>query len=323
MIRIGVLGAGKNATGNARKLAEQADRCRIVAIADPVAEAAATLAKEFEARPVATYEELLDDVDAVVISTPNHLHKDQSIACLQAGKHVWCEKPMALSETDAEEMTAAAELADKVTMIGFSVWFNEVKQVMTAWLKEGRLGDPVALWSHRLAYWKAGGPTGWRADPAYSGGVLYELLVHEIDWLRRLGGPIESLYGRKAVHVEGRGPRDNDTIWGIFNHANGAISTLEGSVMSPMPDYYNGVTGRDGTLYTNKWGNELFHIKAGEGQPTQITTKGHGMNKHAHFLDAIEGRCASVADFAYGLEITRLAEGVLASANSGELVKLT
>jgi predicted dehydrogenase len=93
MIRIGIIGAGPNAQGHAHYY-HQSPRARVAAIADVALDRAQALAGEVQAKAVSDYTQFLNDVDAVVVSSPNFLHREQAIACAQAGKHVYCEKPI-------------------------------------------------------------------------------------------------------------------------------------------------------------------------------------------------------------------------------------
>src|SRR6185369_7951915 len=119
MIRIGLIGAGPNGTGNVAKLAKHTSRCRVTAIADPVKAAAEKVAAVYGAKVFTKPEELLDDVDAVVISSPNFLHCEHAVAMASAGKHVLIEKPMALSVADADKIVAAVEKSKVASMVGF------------------------------------------------------------------------------------------------------------------------------------------------------------------------------------------------------------
>jgi predicted dehydrogenase len=89
MIRIGIIGAGPNATGHGEYYAKST-RAKVVAVADVATDRAAKLAEICSAKAIADYKQMLGDIDAVVIASPNFLHKEQAIACAEAGKHVYC-----------------------------------------------------------------------------------------------------------------------------------------------------------------------------------------------------------------------------------------
>ena len=117
-IRIGVIGAGGNATGHVQIFMKYPDRCRIVAVADPFQPAAEKLAALCGAKTNPDFTAFLDEVDAVVVSSPNFLHPEQTIVCAEHGKHVWCEKPMALNDEDARRMAAAVKKSGVASFVG-------------------------------------------------------------------------------------------------------------------------------------------------------------------------------------------------------------
>ena len=127
MVRIGVIGAGSIAQGSCSAFAEHPE-AEIVAVAEPNAERAAEFALRYDTvtQVVEEPERLLaiDEVDAVYIAVPNHLHAPLSALSLQAGKHVLQEKPLALSREDAEQTAAAARAADTHFMLGMNQRFT-------------------------------------------------------------------------------------------------------------------------------------------------------------------------------------------------------
>lgn len=318
MIRLGIIGAGPNASGHAKKFANYPERCRLMAVADIQKPAAEALASEYGASAYEDFRQMLGKVDAVIISSPNFLHGEHAVACAGEGKHVWVEKPMALDNEEAARIAKAVEEAGVQSMVGFSVRFTGVKQSYKRLVAEGRIGQPVAVWSRRLSYFNLDTVKGWRADPAKSGGYLYELMTHEVDWIVDLVGPPLGIYAQKTSRIEPSN-RANEHLWVTFQYLNGLTATLEGSWMSPMPDYYNGVTGREATLHTNKWGNELY-LKTLEEQHSQQLEPDAAFDKHAHFLDVIEGKCPSVADVHYGQYITSICEAILQSALENRVI---
>jgi len=318
MLRIGIIGAGGNGRGHARYY-HKCPRSNVVAIADPDAERAKAVAEEVGAKAVADYTEFLDEVDAVVISSPNFLHRDHALACAGAGKHILCEKPMGLNLHQAQEITDAVEMAGVKSMVGFSVSFSDSIQTMQKYLREGRLGALISVWSRRLMYMDPARARGWRADQALSGGILYEVNIHELEWMMRLGGDVTSVYGRTWAR-ERKTPRDNDHVWFILNFEGGAVGSHEGSQASPSAEYQRGIIGQEGGMITDRWGRGALYTKAGQKEaPADLEP---GFDKHAHFLDCIENDAEPVADVHWGLKVMAAAEAVIQSAISGEVVHL-
>ena len=170
MIKLGIIGAGPNATGHAEQFAKMKDRCRIVAIADPFRPAAEKLAAAHGAQVFARAAEIFPEVDAVVVSSPNFLHPEQTIAAAQVGKHVWCEKPMALNDADAQRMVEAVARAGVASFVGFSVRFDPTIRKLKEIFDSGRLGEPLSVWSRRLCYFEPAQHGSWRFEYDKSGG---------------------------------------------------------------------------------------------------------------------------------------------------------
>ena len=319
MIRIGVIGAGPNGTGNAERLAAHADRAKVVAVADIDPAAGTKLADAYDARCVEDYRHMLDDVDAVVVSTPNDCHCEQTIGCAEAGKHVWIEKPMALSVADADRMVQAVGAAGVASMVGFSVRFDGIVRKMKAVYDSGRLGELLSIWSRRLCFFDPAEVTAWRLQYDRSGGVMSELIAHEIDWIVDIAGDPQAVFCRAASR-EHQAPGDNDHLWMTLQFAGEATGTLEGSQMSLIADYYRGLVGLRGSVSTRHWGGELY-LQTAPDDALQLEPL-EAFDKHGHFLDVIEGRCASVADVRHGRRIVYISEKAIESAVTGKPIAL-
>ncbi len=318
MTKIGVIGAGKNGSGHARYFAE-CPRSRVVAVADPDARAGSELAEEVNAELFDDFHEILPLVDAVVISSPNQFHRDQAVECARAGRHVWVEKPMGLNAEEARDIADAVEEAGVESFVGFSVRFGALVQTMIRWVEGGELGELVSIWSRRMTFREIGDHESWRADPALSGGLLFEINIHELEWMMALGGDVASVYARKYARRD-TGPRANDHIWFTLKFAEGAVGTHEGSWVSPVPDYSRGMLCEEGGLASTDWGRELVLYRRGEGgSPAEMEER---FDKRAHFLDCIEKGVASRSDAAWGLKVMTVADALLESAATGEVVAL-
>lgn len=321
MIRIGIIGAGNNGAGNARRLAAHSDRCKVVAVADPQAELASRLADELGAKAVSDMAGFLDDVDAAVVSSPNFLHAEQAVALAEAGKHIFVEKPMALSTADADRMAAAVEKAGVASIVGFSVRFDATVQAMVKLYREGALGEMISVFSRRCTYSRRRPDSNhWRASYELSGGLMSELLAHEIDWEVDAAGLPRQVY----CHVTSRAkdhPAANDHVWMTMIFGDDCAGTIEGSMMAPMADYYRGIIGTEASAYTTEWGQKLMLQRAGEKTCEEVALAGT-FDKHGAFLDAIEGKAESPCDIAWGRNIVYITEQALVSAVEHRAVDL-
>ena len=192
-LKIGVIGCGSIAKH--RHLPEYAanKQIKIVAVCDIVKTRADETAVLYGAKAYESYEELLqnNEVDAVSVCTPNYLHAPISIAALKAGKHVLCEKPMATSRADAEEMIETASTSGKKLMIAHNQRFVPSHAKAREILASGEIGK---VYSFRTAFGHPG-PEGWSVDGKESWffekdkafiGAMGDLGVHKTDLIRYL-----------------------------------------------------------------------------------------------------------------------------------------
>lgn len=216
--------------------------------------------------PVATtqIEDVLavDDVAAVYVVSANVDHYSQALACLRAGRHVLCEKPMAMDVVQAQELTRVARASGRVHQVGFTFRHNGAVQQLRHRLAQGAIGVPQFA---RIQYdrWDGLAPgwtSSWRDDPAIAGGgVLFDLGSHLYDILRHVLGPVEETIG--FTHTVGRSAPDSDSgrmrqvatddMAAAWNrHASGLLSQWFCSrVSSPLGELgYLEVIGDEGAL---------------------------------------------------------------------------
>ena len=206
-VRLAIVGCGTisrlNAPGYLRD-----DRCDVVALCDPIRERAEECASEWRISPTiyTDYEDVLDDpnVDAVELLTPTHLHADQIIAGLEAGKHVSCQKPIAVSIPEADRVGDAVARANTLFRISENFLFYPPIVKAKELLDSGAIGDPnmvrirTVIGSYELTvndYVLADGAMDWRRDAARQpGGKLYDDGVHKYATAMWWVGDFESVY---------------------------------------------------------------------------------------------------------------------------------
>ncbi|RBP05761.1 myo-inositol 2-dehydrogenase/D-chiro-inositol 1-dehydrogenase [Roseiarcus fermentans] len=185
-VRIGVVGLGRLGRRHAENLARRIAGATLVAAASPVAEERAWAERALNG--VATYAGLTEllrhpDLDAVWLVTPTSLHADQVIEAVEAGKHVFCEKPLALDPADCDRaIAAAAGRPEQIVMVGFMRRFDPAYAEAKRLIDEGALGDIVAI---RCVSEDPIDPDGFfvRFAPT-SGGVFLDCCIHDIDLVR-------------------------------------------------------------------------------------------------------------------------------------------
>ena len=269
-IRMGFIGVGLRGRGQALHVARDfGHRAEIVALADvDEANLAQTHAALPEPRPerYQRWEDLLarHDLDAVCISTPQFAHRDPAVAAFEAGLNVYCEKPLALSLAECDEMIAAGRRAAKVLMVGQQMRYHLHLHRMRQLIDEGRIGAPHLAW---LKEFRNPFPATmkWAFDKSKSGGAVVEKSCHHFDlftWM--LGTPPVRVYasGGQAVHGELFGMRSDvvDHAWVTVEHEGGRKAMLglcffagapherEGGAGTHMRDI--GVIGENGMVTT-------------------------------------------------------------------------
>ena len=185
-------------------------------------------------------------VDAVLVATPPHLHLEQTLAALQAGKHVILEKP-AFPSTDAfTPVREAAARAGRRVFVAENYVYKPLAAALREILRRGDIGEPLLL---LLDAAKRQRPTGWRADPALAGGGgLLEGGIHWVSFMASLGLEPRRVTGHRAGTP--RAPTE-ETVLAVFEYEGGAVGALSFSweVPSPLKGVrLSRIYGREGTV---------------------------------------------------------------------------
>jgi predicted dehydrogenase len=195
MLKVGVLGAGFMGSTHARAYAKLSD-VQVVAVSSRSEEKAVTLAQEVGAEALTDSMALATNprVDAVSITLPTNLHMDHTIAALNAGKHVFLEKPMGLSVEECDAMIEAAQKNKRLLMIAHVLRFWPEYMALVEFVRSGELGKPLSATAKRLSTRPTWGD--WFANPDWTGGAVLDLQVHDLDTLNWLFGTPKTVYAR-------------------------------------------------------------------------------------------------------------------------------
>jgi predicted dehydrogenase len=249
-IGIGLIGSGF--MGKTHALAYRAVRavmgdlpaCRLEMLCDTPAEKAHQMADQFGfARNTADWRALVADpkVDLVSITTPNVMHREVALAAIANGKHVYCEKPMALTPDQAREMAEAARAADVRTLVGYNYIKNPAFTHAQRLIADGRIGRIVHFrgWVDEDYQADPDLPWTWRARLSEAGlGALGDLGCHLVSMVYGLVGPVESLIAdsqiihktRPMSKSSGHAAMENeDTATAILRFANGVQGSISTS----------------------------------------------------------------------------------------------
>jgi predicted dehydrogenase len=202
-IKIGLIGAGLIGQAHSMMLRLIADRLegegRVISIYDVAHAAAERLAAKWpSAKAAASVREILEDpmIDAVFICTPTSTHREICVDAARGGKHIFCEKPLAMSAPEAAEMQAEIERAGVKSQVGLVMRFMAVYTVMRALATDPSAGKilAVAMRDDQDFPIRGAHPSPWRNDPSLTaGGTLIEHSVHDVDLFTWMFGPIAKL----------------------------------------------------------------------------------------------------------------------------------
>ena len=228
-LNVGVIGLGRLGRVYARDLAGRIPETRLVAVADPAGTLAKDIAEEFEVpRSYSDPMALIDDkgVDAVVIVTPTHLHREQVIAIADRKKPTFCEKPPAISLAAAIEMKAAVESSGVFFQMGFMRRFDSGYAAAHKAIQEGRIGTPLVFKATSRDPFR---PSLEYANPKSSGGMLIDMGIHDFDLARWFMGDVKTVaaIGATIAYPELETVGDIDQAIASLTFVNGRLGVVD------------------------------------------------------------------------------------------------
>lgn len=228
-LKIGLIGLGRLGRVYARDLSTRLAETRLTAVADANAELAASIAEEFDVpRSYTDARELMadPDVDAVVIVSPTHTHREMVLAAAAQGKPAFCEKPLALSLAECREMQEAVDRKGTFFQMGFMRRFDPGYAAGKAQIDEGRIGTPVVFKSTSRDPYR---PSLEYANPASSGGILVDMGIHDIDLARWFMGEVKtvSAIGGVLAYPEMKTVGDLDNVIATLIFEDGRLGVID------------------------------------------------------------------------------------------------
>ena len=250
-LAIGLIGAGRLGRVYARDLASRIAETKLVAIADPVEAVAKEVAAEFDvpkhyADPLA----MIDDpaVDAIVIVSPTHTHRELVIAAASRKKPTFCEKPPALSLEEVVEMQDAVSKSGMFLQMGFMRRFDAGYASAKKQIEEGRIGTPLVFKSTSRDPFR---PSLEYANPKSSGGMLLDMGIHDFDLARWFMGEVRtvSTIGATIAYPELATVGDIDNAVASLTFASGKLGVVDLSRSGIYGyDIATEILGLEGTL---------------------------------------------------------------------------
>lgn len=303
-----------------------AERGELVAIASRDSERAWAYAEEWEIpQAFGSYEAMLESgsIDAVYISLPNHLHAEWTIRALQAGVHVLCEKPLALTVEEVDEMTAAARENDRVLAEAFMYRYHPQTKMLGKLIQSGKVGRITAVSGIFTFYLDE--PDNVRMIPEYGGGSLWDIGVYPVSLAQFvMGGPPEWVSGHQVAGETGV----DETFAGTLGYSDERIAQISSSFKSPFHIHAE-VLGTKGRLDLNRpfsAMDENRHLRffSEEGVPEEIS-----VSEKELYLGEVEDIQAAILDgakpslsLAESRDHIRTVQALYNSAQAGKIIYL-
>ena len=360
-LRIGLIGTGFMGkahvfgSASAPRVFELPYEIELHTVVDITPEAAARAAQTLGfANSTANWRDIITnpDIDVVDITAPNALHKEMALAAIDAGKHVYCEKPLAPLAADAREMAEAAEAAGVKTQVGFNYLCNPMMGLAREMIASGELGEIRGYRGLHAEDYMAdvSGAYTFRHDPS-GGGALADIGSHALATAEYLIGPITRVMGDCVTMIherpDGRGGRKAVTVDDVgrafLRFENGATGSIEGNWIATGRKMQHDfeVYGTKGALaFSQEHFNVLNYFNTADAKGRQgfrrieagpdhapyglfCVAAGHqlGFNdlkaiEVAGYVNAIAGKAAEPFNFRQGLRIQTLVETIQQSSKA-------
>jgi predicted dehydrogenase len=333
-LKWGLIGAGDIARRRIAPALHDLPDCELVSVSRSRSNLAESFAKEFGVRKwFADWRDLIadDEIDAVYIATPVFLHAEQAIAAADAGKHVLCEKPMALTVHECGEMIKAAERYNKRLFAIKQNRFNPPVEAVKNIMDEGRLGKIYSVqlscfWNRNPDYYK----NSWKGTLKLDGGTLFTQFSHFIDLLYWMIGDVKQVHAYMGNYAHQGIIEFEDTGVVILEFYNGAIGTVNYTVNSFQKNMEGSLTifGEKGTVkiggqylneleYQNIEGYKIENLPEGN-RPNNYGTYQGSMSNHDkvydNLIEVLQNNAAISTSSFEGLKTVEIIEKIYKAA---------
>jgi predicted dehydrogenase len=282
------------------------------------------------------------DIDAVVISSPNHTHLDLTRQVVKADKHLFLEKSCGITLAECDELVSLSEQTDKVILVGHELRYSGFFRKMKALLDAGEIGHPRMVWTKEFRGPFQPKSGNWIQNKTMSGGLMVDKNCHHFDMMNWWVGARPrrvSAFGALAVNrVIAGEDQVNDHSTVSYDYENGVLGSLQVSLFArdfPHEDLEMGIVGEEGVLQTRTSTVEILQWKRGkdEGEPIvhQVEAQAAvGWGGHLGFAEIHEAFLAAAIDGKAHLtgvkdcvDGTRLAIAAEEAVKTGTVVNLS
>jgi predicted dehydrogenase len=331
-VRIGIIGLGRWAFDVHIPNLLQTPNCEVTVLCSRN-EANRARAREqlgTSPREYTRFNEALEDpdLDAVIVCPPNHLHEPISVEALNAGKHVLCEKPIAMSLSGCARLREARETSGKVFQTGLELRYSDVAQIVHRLVQEDQaVGPPAMMWCNILRDW--GQFSGWRGDLELSGGIYHELACHYLDLFNWFAGGLPLMIQANGASLTGQDVVDH--LWTTLRYPGEVIANLGICIFAPAKDdIVIEIIGPQGRITADIISGRVNVWKRGATGPEDLSPKrpddyrfygfpGSLESLHA-FVEAIQANRQPAVDLQVGCEAVATALAADEALSTGQSV---
>ncbi|MEM3560732.1 MAG: Gfo/Idh/MocA family oxidoreductase [Candidatus Aenigmatarchaeota archaeon] len=326
-IKIGVIGAAGFIGEVHTRAAFEIPNAKLVAIADINEERGKEVAKKYNTKWYKDYNDMLkkEDIDAVIIATPDDLHLDPAIAAAEAGKHMLIEKPLATNVKDAEEIIKYAKKNGVKLMVGHTLRFFPEYVAIKEMIERGEIGEIIQIWTRRNSRVDRARRLKGRVSSVFFFGI------HDIDFIRWcVNDEIKRVYAvankklLKEINVE-------DTILALLKFKNGCIASLENCWVLPQayPTWCDArieIVGTKSAIFLNmmEQGLMIYNENIRQYIPSTIHKKFISpiLYEDEHFINCLINNEEFIVTGEDGLIAVKIAEAIHKSINNEEVIIL-
>ncbi len=338
-VRVAVVGTGGIARRHGFALKEHPD-VELVGAIDVSREKSEAFAAQWGGKPYDRLSDCLGKVDAVYILTPPGFRRGYAVEAMSAGKHVFCEKPLAITIEDGEAIVEMAQKKGVIAMTGFNQRYRKGYSRLHDVVAAGTLGKPYHFWCQRFGM--GAGALGvikgqnWRTEQATLCGMTVESLSHDVDMMRWImNDEVVSVYGithSTAVNLQGF---DNNSHV-LMRLRSGASAVIDASWSSRIGFNNRGVLGERGTAFVSGtaignngiWCSREFHVKTDDNEYENVEMLQDDLDEKSYqeetkdFIKAILTGSRPLVSAMDGFETLRVSHAILESAKHRSMVEI-
>lgn len=335
--RVALVGCGR-ISGKHFEAIDRIDSLKLVGVCDVVSERANEAAEKWHVPAFASLSEMLAGVesDIVAVTTPSGLHPEHGIAVAEAGRHVVCEKPMAISLSAADALVDACDAAGVHLFVVKQNRLNPTVSLLKSAVDKGRFGriftaNATVRWARPQSYYDM---ASWRGTWEFDGGALMNQASHYVDLIQWLVGPVDRIMARTATLA--RDIEAEDTGVAILQFRNGALGVLEVTMLTYPKNMEGSITilGERGSVKIGGTAvNRIEHwefaeyddddrlVEAANTAPPDVYGFGH-VPYYRNVVSVLRGEAAPDTDGRSGRKSLELILGAYESAKTGQAVPL-